>query len=245
MDHLLCRDGSPPLWLWIGCRWERSVAAGDSGPPMSRAAATAIERRSYPPMILPTATAVVLSWLSRSVLRIRRSPVLLLTLGKRLPLGAGRTPPTVRRATENAGTQGGGWSKTQLAQGVTQLELEPWRLQGEEGGRVGEQCSCGCGFTPRRRTHYALGLALGMERRFGSWSKAQFAQGVIPGKAATRGNRRGEWRGTQSDQWLCRKPPHQWKLRCNGKRPAWHRCPTGACQCSGAATFVESYAAAM
>ena len=35
---------------------------------------------------------------------------------------------------------------------------------------------------PRRRTHYALGLALGMERRLGDWRKAQFAQGVIPGE---------------------------------------------------------------
>ena len=94
-------------------------------------------------------------------------------------------------------------------------------------------------FGPRRRTHHALSLALGMKRRFGGWSKAQFAQGVIPGKAATKGNKRGERRGTQSGQWLCRKPPHQWKLRCNSKRPAWHRCPTGACQSSGAATFVE------
>ena len=31
-----------------------------------------------------------------------------------MPPGAGRTPPTVRPATENAGTQGEGWSKTQL-----------------------------------------------------------------------------------------------------------------------------------
>ncbi len=37
-------------------------------------------------------------------------------------------------------------------------------------------------FGPRSRTHYALGLALGMERRIGGWGKAQFAQGVIPGE---------------------------------------------------------------
>ena len=44
---------------------------------------------------------------------------------------------------------------------------------------------------PRRRTHYALGLALGMERRFGDWSKTQFAQGVIPRKLL-RGGKGGE-----------------------------------------------------
>ena len=36
---------------------------------------------------------------------------------------------------------------------------------------------------PRRRTHYALGRALGKERRVGGgWSKTQFGQGVIPGE---------------------------------------------------------------
>ena len=44
---------------------------------------------------------------------------------------------------------------------------------------------------PRRRTHSALGLALGMERRFGGWSKTQFAQGVSSRQAATLGN--GSW----------------------------------------------------
>ena len=37
-------------------------------------------------------------------------------------------------------------------------------------------------FGPGAGRHYALGLALGMERRFGGLSKAQFAQGVIPGE---------------------------------------------------------------
>ena len=44
---------------------------------------------------------------------------------------------------------------------------------------------------PRRRTHYALGLALGMERRCGDWSKTQFAQSVFSGQAAILGN--GSW----------------------------------------------------
>ena len=47
---------------------------------------------------------------------------------------------------------------------------------------MGEDRSQECGFGPRRRTHSALGLALGMERRFGDWGKAQFAQGVNPGE---------------------------------------------------------------
>ena len=64
-------------------------------------------------------------------------------------------------------------------------------------------------FGPRRRTHSALGLALGMERRSGGWSKTQFAQGVFSGQAATLGNRRGKGRGTQSGQWLRRRPPHR------------------------------------
>ena len=42
---------------------------------------------------------------------------------------------------------------------------------------------------PRRRAHSALGLAVGMERRFGGWSKTQFAQSVFSRQAATLGNR--------------------------------------------------------
>ena len=121
MDYLPLAMG----WLLVGA----STTAGGSGPPMGRTVARAIERRSCPPMKPPTATAVVLSWLGRYVMVIRTSLVLLMTLGQRLPPSAGRTPPTVRRATENAGTLGEGWSKTQLAQGVIQREREPWRLQ--------------------------------------------------------------------------------------------------------------------
>ena len=44
---------------------------------------------------------------------------------------------------------------------------------------------------PRRRTHSALGLALGMERRFGDWRKAQCAQGVMPGMLLDWGIREG------------------------------------------------------
>ena len=164
------------------------------------------------------------------------SLVSLMTLGKGLPSGAGRTPPTVRLATENKGRQGEGWTRRSSPRVLFNGNENPG---GCDEGRVEGNRSQECGFAPRRRTHRALGLALNIGRRLGDWSKAQFAQGVIPGKAATRGNRRGERRGTQSGRWLCRKPPHQWKLRCNSKRPAWHRCPTGACQSSGAATFVE------
>ena len=96
---------------------------------MSRATATGVDARLCPPMNPPTATAATLGWRNLAVLVMRTSPVSLMTLGKRLPPGAGRTPPTVRRATENAGTQGGGWQTTQLAQGVIQREREPWRLQ--------------------------------------------------------------------------------------------------------------------
>ena len=77
-----------------------SVAAGGSGPAMSR---TPMDGRLCPPTNPPTATATALSWLNPSVMCICTSPVLLMTLGKRLPSDAGRTPPTVRRATENAG----------------------------------------------------------------------------------------------------------------------------------------------
>ena len=48
-------------------------------------------------------------------------------------------------------------------------------------GMVGGERSPECGFSPRRRTHYAPGLALCLERRFGSWRDTQFARGLFAG----------------------------------------------------------------
>ena len=88
--------------------------------------------------------------------------------------GAGRTAPTVRRATENSGTQGEGWSKAQFAQGVIQRKREPWRLQGGESWR-GTQLGTWCG--PRCRTHSILGRI--PQRRTPVWGLAKGA--VRPG----------------------------------------------------------------
>ena len=58
-------------------------------------------------------------------------------------------------------------------------------------GRMGGT-RLGNGISARRRTHSALGLALGMERRFGDWRKAQCAQGVMPGMLLDWGIREGK-----------------------------------------------------
>ena len=42
-----------------------------------------------------------------------------------------------------------------------------------------------------------LGLAVGMERRFGDWRKAQLAQGVMPGMLLDWGIREGEGKGEE------------------------------------------------
>ena len=81
--------------------------------------------------------------------------------------GAGRTPPRVRHATENAGL--GCWRKTQFGQG-----LGPQATQ-----------------RARRRTHSALGLAPLLKSRLGGWQKTQLGQGVIPGRLL-RGKNGGE-----------------------------------------------------
>ena len=80
--------------------------------------------------------------------------------------GAGRTPPRVRRATENAGL--GGWRKTQSGQGLV---------------RQAAQRAC-AGRTP-------LGLALEKGTPCGGWQRTQLGQGVIPGKLL-RGRNGGE-----------------------------------------------------
>ncbi len=58
-------------------------------------------------------------------------------------------------------------------------------------------------------------------------------------EAATWGNSRGKRWGTQCGQWLRRRPPHQWELRCNGKRPVCCCSATGARGSCGAAACVQ------
>ena len=53
------------------------------------------------------------------------------------------------------------------------------------------------------------------------------------------GNKRGKRRGTQSGQWLRRRPPDRGKLRGNDERPVCRCSETGACQSSGAAVCVQ------
>ena len=48
-------------------------------------------------------------------------------------------------------------------------------------GELEREAAGDVALAPGRRTHSALGLASGMERRFGGWRKAQLAQVVIPG----------------------------------------------------------------
>ncbi len=58
-------------------------------------------------------------------------------------------------------------------------------------------------------------------------------------EAATWGNGRGKRWGTQCSQWLRRRPPHQWGLRCNCKRPVCCCSATGARGSCGAAACVQ------
>ena len=59
---------------------------------------------------------------------------------------------------------------------------------------------------PRRRTHYALRLALGMERRLGVGERRNSPRVSFLGNCYV-GDRREERNVTQSGQWLRRKPP--------------------------------------
>ena len=130
-----------------------------------------------------------------------------------VPPGAGRTPPRVRHATENAGL--GGWRKTQFAQGLAQQATQrAWR-----------------------RTHCALGLAL---LRKAGWGLARDA--ARPGCDSREAAMSGEGRGTQSRRRLCCQVPARGQLRRNGKRPVWHRPLTGACETCGAANLVQKAA---
>ena len=133
-------------------------------------------------------------------------------------VGAGRSSP---RVLFSGNANPGGWDER--------------RVEGERRWQ--------CGFNPRRRTQYALGLALGMERRFGGGERRSSPKVYIAGTrnlgTAMRGNERGERRGTQSGQWLRRQTPHRWKLRCNGRRPVCCCRATGARGSCGAAACVQ------
>ena len=141
-------------------------------------------------------------------MRIRRSPVLLMTLGNGLPPGAGRTPPTVRRATESAGRQGEGWSKTQLARVLFSGNANPGdcyegELERDEAGDVA---------LPPAADALRPDLALAWKPMgAGEWRSSHRvgSRGRETREAARRGNWRGNWRGTQSGQWLRRQPPHR------------------------------------
>ena len=61
-------------YLLVAMDWSSvssSVAAGGSGPSMSRATATGMDARLCPPMNQPTATATAVGWLNPAVLGMR------------------------------------------------------------------------------------------------------------------------------------------------------------------------------
>ena len=98
------------------------------------------------------------------------------------------------------------------------------RVEGERGPE--------CGSGPRRRTHHALGLALGMERRFGGLEKCAVCPGSVrgdakPGKLLREGI--GEGNGMQ------RSPVNGYIVSHRTEEPAPQReRPVCCCRATGA-----------
>ena len=155
-------------WLLVGA----SPVAGGSGP--------AIDGRLCPPMKPQTATAVVLSWLSRSVMCMCTSSVLLMTLGKRLPPGAARTPPTVNAQWRTQERKDAVGARRRSPRVLLNRNANPggcYCYEGRVGGNVARNVAVApcAGRTTPWVWHWAWNAGLR------GWRKAQLAQGLFAG----------------------------------------------------------------